>query len=556
MAVRPKAGAPGKLAKPVVAVSSTSRRRLWVWAGLVTAGALVYLVNVVSIGEGLAAFQLTLASNSSNQANASENAQVQMFPLATELPPMHSGAAEHQVAVEEEDEGEDVEMIRVPPPMRWPPEKASADECLYVRDYGLLERLDNSSRSFCKESGANDSGSRNSSAYTFYHVPQAGLSATRLANYVVDIRGAQVAQDINDLAQDGGGHDPRFKYIPDSASCDCDEPQDAAHGSPPIWRDFFVGGPGGGAAICKPALSEGAEELKLTRAVVLVRKDDHNPFFQISAILNAWAMLKVVGWEANSTQLVTLDRALPSPVDELRHAMLGPSRPAIGGEEFQNHVVRLESALLAPYEATGPLMSHLNDNQPCYANAMIEDFRDAALKRLAITPRHGKRDPRRCLVTVISRRPYGGRRVQRVWQNEAEVLRLMREEYKDAYRFGECEFQALEFVDMSIRDQMRVMLDSDVVIGMHGAGMVNVMWTRPGTLVVEIFPRRRWRWGYRNLCQYLGCKWFDFRKGRDVRVHTSDPNDMDKHIPYAQWKSFFDPLFRDVVDRLEAQVEA
>ncbi|KAG2512470.1 hypothetical protein JM16_007663 [Phytophthora kernoviae] len=265
------------------------------------------------------------------------------------------------------------------------------------------------------------------------------------------------------------------------------------------------------------------DTVNLTRAVVLVRKDDHNPFFQISGILNAWIMMNVVGLLQ-------------------------------GGEMFQNRVVHFDSAILAPYETSGPLMSHLDDHQPCYANAMISDFRDLALKSMFVMPRDAKTDPRRCLVTVISRRPYGGRRVQRVWQNEEEVLRLMREDYKDAYRFGECEFQALEFVNMAIHDQIRVMLDSDVVIGMHGAGMVNVMWTRPKTLVVEIFPRARYRWGYRNLCQYLGCRWYDFRQGRDVRIHTSDPNDMDKQIPYMTWKSFFDPLFRNVIAQLEKKI--
>ncbi|KAF4314828.1 hypothetical protein G195_011416, partial [Phytophthora kernoviae 00238/432] len=274
----------------------------------------------------------------------------------------------------------------------------------------------------------------------------------------------------------------------------------------------------------------------------------------ISGILNAWIMMNVVGWERNSTQLVTLDRALPTPIDELRHAILGPEKPVAGGEMFQNRVVHFDSAILAPYETSGPLMSHLDDHQPCYANAMISDFRDLALKSMFVMPRDAKTDPRRCLVTVISRRPYGGRRVQRVWQNEEEVLRLMREDYKDAYRFGECEFQALEFVNMAIHDQIRVMLDSDVVIGMHGAGMVNVMWTRPKTLVVEIFPRARYRWGYRNLCQYLGCRWYDFRQGRDVRIHTSDPNDMDKQIPYMTWRSFFDPLFRNVIAQLEKKI--
>ncbi|KAF1788223.1 Glycosyltransferase AER61, uncharacterized [Phytophthora cactorum] len=74
---------------------------------------------------------------------------------------------------------------------------------------------------------------------------------------------------------------------------------------------------------------------------------------------------------------------------------------------------------------------------------------------------------------------------------------------------------------MTMYDQMKAMLDSDVEIGMHGAGMFNVLWTRPETLVIEIFPRRRFRWGYRNICQYIGCKWHDFRRGRDIGIHSS-----------------------------------
>ncbi|EGZ22828.1 hypothetical protein PHYSODRAFT_253767 [Phytophthora sojae] len=109
---------------------------------------------------------------------------------------------------------------------------------------------------------------------------------------------------------------------------------------------------------------------------------------------------------------------------------------------------------------------------------------------------------------------------------------------------------------MTMGDQMQTMVESDVVVGTHGAGMVNVMWTRPETLVVEIFPRFRRRWGYRNLCQYLGCSWHEFRGREDVAVRTTDPNDMDKRLRYEEWKRFFDSLFRDAITRLEKTVEA
>ncbi|KAL4162589.1 hypothetical protein PRNP1_003125 [Phytophthora ramorum] len=508
------------------------------------------VVSFLNLFETLASFRVptTSTSPSANGSIESIGKDLQMFPMRIQ---QFQQAIHHQVRDEYKDDEETLgeKMERMAPPVQWPPTKGSSEDCLYTRDYGLLERLRNSSRTFCT------AGANSSSPYSFFHVPEAGLSATKLENFALDIRGAEVAQDIDSLAEDGGAHDPRFKFRKNSALCHCAELRDGAHGAPNIWKDFFVGGPGGKDANCGASqIDSGGEELTLQRAVVLVRKDDHNPFFQISAILNAWVMMKTLGWERNTTQLVTLDRAWPAPVDDLRHAVLGPEKPVVSGEVFQHQVVRFESALLAPYEVTGPLMSHLDDNQPCHANAMIAEFKDLSLKGMAVSPRNAKSDPRRCLVTIISRRPYSGRRVQRVWQNEDEVLDRMRAEYQDAYQLGECEFQALDFANMTMRDQMRTMLDSDVVIGMHGAGMVNVMWTRPETLIVEIFPRQRFRWGYRNLCQYLGCRWHEFRRGRDVRVHTSDPSGMDKYIPYPQWKTFFDPLFRDVIDTLEQKV--
>ncbi|ETM35062.1 hypothetical protein L914_17964 [Phytophthora nicotianae] len=529
------------LMKKVPGNSSTAaryNRRLWLWGAMVSVIALVSLLNFF---ESFKSFRpITASTSSSSNIDSIESIDtngLQMYPFGIR---QYHKAIHHLVQEEEKIA-----------PAEWTPNKGSKEEC-HARDYGLLERLRSSSQLFCSESD------NSSSPYTFYHVSEAGLSATTLKNFVLDIRGTQVAKDIDSLADDGSGHDPRFKYMKNSTFCSCSGPQDHAHGAPNIWKDFFVGGPGGDDPVCKTtAIDEKSmgNKLTLNRAVVLVRRDDHNPFFQISGMLNAWIMMQTIGWERNTTQLVTFDRALPTPVDELRHALLGPERIIISGEEFQNRVVYLESALLVPYEATGPLMNHLDDNQPCYANGMIKDFRELSLKSLGVAPHNAKSDPKRCLVTVISRRPYGGRRVQRIWQNEDEILQRMREDYQDAYRYGECEFQSLEFTKMTMQDQMKAMLDSDVVIGMHGAGMVNVLWTRPETLVIEIFPRRRYRWGYRNICQFIGCKWHDFRRGRDIKIRTLDPNDMDKFIPYPEWKSFFDSLFRNVVDDLEQKVQ-
>lgn len=89
------------------------------------------------------------------------------------------------------------------------------------------------------------------------------------------------------------------------------------------------------------------------------------------------------------------------------------------------------------------------------------------------------------IVTVITRRPYGGRTLQRVWVNEDEVIANMRIEYKGL----NVEFRSIDYVNLTLAEQMRTTIESDMIISMHGAGLVNVIWARPMTTVVEIFPR-------------------------------------------------------------------
>ena len=58
--------------------------------------------------------------------------------------------------------------------------------------------------------------------------------------------------------------------------------------------------------------------------------------------------------------------------------------------------------------------------------------------------------------------------------------------------------KAYSFEKTKACEQVRLMLDSDVVVGPHGAGLTNVIWMKPCSVVIETFP-----WGY-VLPQYFG----------------------------------------------------
>ncbi|KAJ0408775.1 hypothetical protein ATCC90586_005526 [Pythium insidiosum] len=398
------------------------------------------------------------------------------------------------------------------------------------------------------------------------------MQATAATNLWVDLQHAKVFRPIQSVADDGGAHDPRLLYSTVDVRCLCSTPQDKQHGVPPVWHELWVRYPSSNYSMCHPTTldAELADENKLrikdanatneaiarplvrrvmTRAIVLARRDDHNPFFQISATLNAWLMLHVMGWGPETTQLVYLDDGFPSPIDELQRAVLSPMHDVIRGRDLLGHVVRFDELLIAPFEYSGPMMQHLDDAEPCGANRLLADFRHHALTVLGAPL--SKEDPASCVVTVITRQPYQGRMVQRKWLNEDAVLDEMRRLYANETNTSSgasrCVFQSVDFVLLPLQEQMRIAVNSDVIIGMHGAGMVNVLWTRPGTLVVEIFPRNRRRWGYRNLCQFIGCNWHQFRGGRDVG------SDSDKTIELREWFDFFDPLFRARLDTMKQE---
>ncbi|EGZ25345.1 hypothetical protein PHYSODRAFT_311861 [Phytophthora sojae] len=431
------------------------------------------------------------------------------------------GSSIHHLVNDEE--GDDPVPDQLSPPHRWPPLQEGVEEhCLYVGDYGLLERLNNSAQTFC-------AGSK--SPYTVYSVAEAEFQAATMDNLVLEWRGTPASDAVDTWTQNATGDDTRFVYNSASAYCGC---ENSLHGALNIWTNSAAGG-----SHCQPLPSDLPTNISIVpRAVVVLRKDQ-TPFEQIVGILI----------RGKTTQLVTFDRPLPSTFDELQHALPGPEKPVIDGDQGPKHVIRFDSMLIALFEATGPLMSHLYDDQPCFANKMVADFRDVALKSMDVSPRNQKTQARRCLVTVISQRERG------VWQNEGEILDGMRNDYKDAYKVGVCEFQSLDFDNMSIHDQMRAMVDSDVVIGMYSDSMVHEMWTRPGADVVEIFPNQFYRWEHRNLCQFLGCSWNQFRGGDDIVIPTSDSIDTDKYIPYQEWKEFFGPLFRVAIARLEGFIE-
>ncbi len=98
---------------------------------------------------------------------------------------------------------------------------------------------------------------------------------------------------------------------------------------------------------------------------------------------------------------------------------------------------------------------------------------------------HGRHAP------GLGRRIYIDRRGTRARPllNEDEAVAAMRR----------LDIEAVRMETLSFAEQMRLMAESDLIVGAHGAGLGNIVFAPTGTRIIEIRPHRLESWRYRSL---------------------------------------------------------
>lgn len=114
----------------------------------------------------------------------------------------------------------------------------------------------------------------------------------------------------------------------------------------------------------------------------------------------------------------------------------------------------------------------------------LNTFRTQVLKACNITDPVGKT---RHLV-IVSRKPYKRwstdnlKKFQRVLQNEGEMVSRIEA------AFPELNVTVIHMEDLDVCEQVRYAVESDVMVGVHGAGLVHFWWLRDNATALELEP--------------------------------------------------------------------
>ena len=164
--------------------------------------------------------------------------------------------------------------------------------------------------------------------------------------------------------------------------------------------------------------------------------------------------------------------------------------------ELQNEVSCFEKVVLSPWAYAAPPFRCRIDKSirsrcsACKGGDLVTDlksFRERVLTACGLPPSREKNLKKN--VVVIKRKAYVRHeedkltKFKRVWKNADEFVTQLSEGIKDVNVTG------VFAEDLPICTQIELAYRADILVGLHGAGLVHLWWMQQGSHVIELMPR-------------------------------------------------------------------
>uniref|UniRef100_A0A1D1ZP74 Glycosyltransferase 61 catalytic domain-containing protein n=1 Tax=Auxenochlorella protothecoides TaxID=3075 RepID=A0A1D1ZP74_AUXPR len=410
-----------------------------------------------------------------------------------------------------------------------PPEGGVSAFCDEHFGYGWLRRWNATAAPRCWTAEGHLPGSR----VTCRSVRDEHMPAASAPHAMCDVRGLVVDTSRMTRAR-CPRHRPGYlcetptyhRYGQGAFELGCDWPSfSLADHSPDHGRDIYQAMAAGARGWLSPlVLRDTAPEPRPTLFVTREVREHANLFHCLTDLLNAFLTLRMLGWQTWGVLL--LDDHPPGPFDELwarlhaRGGGEGGDLVLTGGAKLPP-VPRLSditgpkrplytAAAFPPPGYTSLLFAHLYEPSSCpHPTPLFADFRafllglfDPARRTLGRPLAAAASDAFNVL--VVSRRPgQGRRRVARQLANEEELVDALRA--LDGLEGRAVAVHLLDLAGLALEQQLARIAQTDLLVGMHGAGLAHALLARPGTALLELWPQPEGIWRcYEHFAEWAG----------------------------------------------------
>lgn len=221
--------------------------------------------------------------------------------------------------------------------------------------------------------------------------------------------------------------------------------------------------------------------LYLTIDVLQITRDPvrNAPFFKPEDVQNA--------------QVVLLDDLHDGPVFDL-WSLFAAKPPARANSSAGNPRLDATDIIVPLPGGSNPLWQGDWEEFSCQNSELLRVFAKRILDFYEI---QDAVDDRRTLNLAFINRT-GKRRLV----NQEKYLKRIKSELPDVY------IQVAEFEDIPFKEQLEMIRGTNMLVGVHGAGLTHGMFLRPGSAMVEIMPPDLNHKGFHNLAKQMGHQYF------------------------------------------------
>lgn len=385
----------------------------------------------------------------------------------------------------------------------------SNNVCWSHFDFGMLETWDAAATAFCVPDPAAAFPAQLTCRVTVdEHLPPATAPHTMCDGENISLDFTKLSP-VNCLLHRPGykcdGEPVFYRYAPGALSGACtSQPPFQAHAFPrDHLMDIFTSWASGTAA--DDAV---ASDAPVTLFVTRERAEHANMFHATTDMLNAFFTLHAAGIIDGLTgdrdgmqdvQVVLLDEQKGPFEDSFYAQVFSPQYPVQRVSSMLaagRSRVRFSKALFVPPGYTNMLLAHVSSEGDCHAGTQLfQSYRRFVLSGFGYQPDAPAAAEAPLRVSFISRRPYTkyvehnfiGRQVD----NEEDLLAAM----ASLTGLGApLEVTRYDFAQLEVRDQLAAIVQTDVLVGMHGAALTYALYLPHHAGVLELWPKQGDMW--------------------------------------------------------------
>ena len=271
-------------------------------------------------------------------------------------------------------------------------------------------------------------------------------------------------------------------------------------------------------------------------------EEARNIFHSTTDFLNAFEAALIVGASRLDLEVVLLDNARPAPYDGLWPRVFAPRHGVRRVGDFAGRRVLFRQAIFSPPGYHSLFFAGVRGENPVpHRVGLLDAFAGLVLRANGIDPVRKPVTGGPLRATLVVRRPYE--------THEYMARRLANKEVcLAALRSAGLGVQAVDFACLPVEEQIRIASETDILVGVHGAGLTHLLWMPPHGGLLEIDPKSGDAWR----CFRHPARW----TGREVTVIS----EQERRIPGGTLVTVdparLEAAARDLAQRVQARRDA